>query len=149
MKMAIQFIDDAKKSMEKNANLKSKVYGSIIDGLSHTIPTFPNDTKLISMSNSVPASARSNTYSSMFSRAAIVLLRQCCKRTAMATRFQGRSMRSQIISMHDMYLPPKEYGAFFNSRCIIENLPSSDFKFIFQISKLSLLATRHGHLFKQ
>jgi hypothetical protein len=42
---------------------------------------------------------------------------------------------------HDMYLPPKEYGAFFNSRCIIENLPSSDFKFIFQISKLSLSAT--------
>src|SRR5437762_3835489 len=140
MKMAIQFIDDAKKSMEKNANLKSKVYGSIIDGLSHTIPTFSNDTKLISMSNSVPASARSNTYSSMFSRAVIVL-RQCCKRTAKATRFQGRSMRSQIILIHDMYLPPMEYGAFFNSRCIIENLPSSDFKFIFQISKLSLLAT--------
>src|SRR5436190_1561471 len=141
MKIAIQFIDDAKKSMEKNTNLKSKVYGSIIDGLSHTIPTFPNDTKLISMSNSVPpASARSNTYSSMFSRAAIVL-RQCCKRTAIATRFHGRSMRSQIILMHDMYLPPKEYGTFFNSRCIIENLPSSDFKFIFQISKLSLLAT--------
>ena len=139
MKMAIQFINDVKKSMEKNAKSKSKVYGSIIDGLSHTIPTFPNDTKLISMSNSVPASARSNTYSSMFSRAAIVL-RQCCKWTAMATRFQGRSMRSQIILMHDMYLPPKECGAFFNSRSIIENLLSSDFKFIFQISKLSLLA---------
>ena len=140
MKMAIQFIDDVKKSMEKNAKSKSKVYGSIIDGLSHTIPTFPNDTKLISMSNSVPASVRSNTYSSMFSRAAIVLW-QCCKQTAMATRFQERSMRSQIILTHDMYLPLKEYGAFFNSRCITENPPSSDFKFIFQISKPSLSAT--------
>src|SRR5438477_12713290 len=68
------------------------------------------------------------------------ILRRCCKWTAMATRFQGRSMRSQIILMHDMYLPLKEYGTFFNSRCIIENLPSSDFKFIFQISKQSLLA---------
>ena len=139
MKMVIQFIDDVKKSIMRNAKSRSKVYGSTIGGLFCTIPTSPNDTKLISTSNSVPASVCSNTYSSMFSRAAIIL-QQCCKWMAMAMRFQERSMRSQIILTHDMYLPPKEYGAFFNSRCITENPPSSDFKFIFQISKPSLSA---------
>ncbi len=137
MKMVIQFIGDVKKSMERNAKSKSKVYGSTIDGLFHTIPISRSDIRLISMSNSVPVSGRSNTYSNMSSRAAIGL-RQCYKRTSTAMRFHERSMRSRIILTHDMYPPLKEYGAFFNSRCIIESLPSSDFKFIFQISKPSL-----------
>src|SRR5947207_8127696 len=99
MKMVIQFIDDGKKSTTRNAKSKSKVYGSTIGGLFHTIPTFPNDTKLILTSNSVPASVHSNTYSSMFSRAAIGRLQYW---TSMATRFHKRSMRSQIILTHDM-----------------------------------------------
>ena len=136
--MVIQFIDDSKKSMTRNAKSRSKVYGSTTSGLFHIIHTSPKDTKLISTSNSVPASVRSNIYSSTFSRAAIGRLQYW---TSMATRFHERSMRSQTILTHDMYPPPKEYGAFSNSRRIIESLPSSDFKFIFQISKPSLSAT--------
>src|SRR5271169_5464091 len=98
-KMVVQFIDEGKKSIMRNAKSRSKVYGSTIGGLFHTIPTSPNDTKLISTLNSVPASVRSNTYSSMFSRVAIGRLQYWI---SMAMICHERSMRLQIILTHDM-----------------------------------------------
>ena len=136
MGMVIQFINNIKESMERNAKFKSKVYNWTIVGLFHITLTSQNGTKLISMSNSVQVSEHSNTYSNISSKVAIVQL-QYYTLMSMAMKFHKKSMRLQIILTHDMYLPLKEYGTFLNSKCIIDIQQFSDFKFIFQISKLS------------
>ena len=68
MKMVIQSINDDKLLKENDAKSNAKVYGSIINGLFHTVHTFPNITMLISMSKSARALAHSNTFSNTYLR---------------------------------------------------------------------------------
>ena len=127
MKMVIQFIDDGKLLMENSTKSNAKVYGSIIDGLFHAAHSFPNDTMLISMLKSAQALVRSNTFSNMYLRVAIEQL----------LYYKMKSMKFKIISMHGIYLHPKQSGIFMVSSHIIDLQRFNVYKFTFPMNRLS------------
>src|SRR5438046_5845242 len=129
MKMVTLFIDGGKSLKEKGAKSKSKVYGSTIDGSSHIAHIFPNVTKPISTSKYARASVHSNTFSNMFTRAAI----------EPQPYWKMKSTKFKIMSTHVIYLLPKQSGVYLVSNCITDFQPFKGYIFIFPINKLSHL----------
>ena len=127
MKMVTLFIDGGKSLKEKGAKSKSKVYGSTIDGSSHIAHIFPNVTKPISTSKYARASVHSNTFSNMFTRAAIEPL----------PYYKMKSTKFKISSTHVIYPLPKQLGVFLVSSCITGLQRSNVYKFTFSISRPS------------
>ena len=127
MKMVTLFIDGGKSLKEKGAKSKSKVYGSTIDGSFHIAHIFPNVTKPISMSKYARVSVHSNTFSNMFTRAAIEPL----------PYWKMKSTKFKIMSTHVIYLLPKQSGVYLVSNCITDFQPFKGYKFIFPINKPS------------
>src|SRR4030095_13950031 len=127
MKMVTLFIDDGKSLKEKGAKSKSKAYGSTIDGSFHTARFFLNVTKPISTSKYARASLHSNTFLNMFTRAAIAPLLYC----------KMKSTKFKIISMHVIYLHPKQSGVPLISNCITDFQPFKGYKFTFLTNKPS------------
>src|SRR5947207_15606853 len=125
MKMVIQSIDGGKLLKENRAKSNAKVHGSIIDGSFHTVHIFPNVTMLISMSKSAQALAHSNTFSNMYLRAAIGQLQY----------YKVKSMKFKIMSMHVIYLHPRQFGVFLASSCIINLQRSNGYRFSFSMNR--------------
>src|SRR5436190_24155426 len=131
MKMVTLFIDDGKSLKEKGTKSKSKVYGSTIDGSFHIAHIFPNVTKPISMLKYARVSVHSNTFSNMFTRAAIEPL----------PYYKMKSTKFKISSTHVIYLHLRQSGIYLVSNCIPDFQPFKGYKFIFPINKPLHLTT--------
>ena len=127
MKMIIQSIDDEKLLMENDAKSNANMYDSIIDRLFHIIHIFPNIIMLISTSKSVRVLARSNIFSNMYIKTMIGQLQYY------------KAMKFKILSMHIIYIHPKQSGIFLDSNCIIDLQQFNIYKFIFPMNKLLYL----------
>ena len=121
--MNIILIDDNNLLMKNDIKLNANIYDSIIDELFHIIHIFPNVIMLISTSKSVRALAHSNIFSNMYIKMTIEQL------------LYYKAMKFKILSMHVIYMHPKQFGIFLSSNCIIDLQQFSVYKFTFPMNR--------------